>query len=69
MNQLNNFTEDEKENKLNLRNCKYGDPDYFNRKAFSFFHMNICSRTKMLMILTNYSVNQMLVLALLQLQN
>ena len=29
MNQLNNFTNDEKENELNLPNCKYGDTDYF----------------------------------------
>ena len=28
MNQLNNFTNDEKENELNLPNCKYGDTDY-----------------------------------------
>ena len=27
MNQLNNFTDDEKENKLNLPNCKYRDTD------------------------------------------
>ena len=36
MNQLNNFTEDEKENKLNLRNCKYGDPDYFKGNLLFF---------------------------------
>ena len=29
MNQLNNFTDDEKENELTLINCKYRDPDYF----------------------------------------
>ena len=29
MKQLNNFTNDEKENELNLRNCKYRDTDYF----------------------------------------
>ena len=29
INQLNNFTNDEKENELNLPNCKYGDTDYF----------------------------------------
>ena len=29
MNQFNNFTNDEKENELNLPNCKYGDTDYF----------------------------------------
>ena len=27
MNQLNNFTDDEKENELNLPNCKYRDSD------------------------------------------
>ena len=53
MNQLNNFTDDEKENKLNLSNCKYRDTDYvtnltkdFKRKALSFFHMNVFSLTK-----------------------
>ena len=29
MKQLNNFTNDEKENELNLPNCKYRDTDYF----------------------------------------
>ena len=28
-NQLNNFTDDKKENELNLPNCKYRDTDYF----------------------------------------
>ena len=53
LNQLNNFTDDEKENELNLSNCKYRDTDYFKnltkdfkRKALSFFHMNVCSLTK-----------------------
>ena len=53
MNKLNNFTDDEKENELNLPNCKYRDTDYFKnptkdfkRKALSFFHMNVCSLTK-----------------------
>ena len=53
MNQLNNFTDDEKENELNLPNCKYRDKDYFKnltkdfkRNAGSFFHMNIWSLTK-----------------------
>ena len=52
-NQLNNFTDDEKENQLNLPNCKYRDTDYFRkftkdfkRKVLSFFHMNVCSLTK-----------------------
>ena len=53
MNQLNNFTDDEKENEMKLPNCKYRDTDYFKnltkdfkRKALSFFHMNVCSLTK-----------------------
>ena len=29
MNQLSNFTGNEKENELNLPNCKYRDTDYF----------------------------------------
>ena len=29
MNQLNNFTDDEKESELNLSNFKYRNPDYF----------------------------------------
>ena len=64
MNQLHNFTDDEKENELNLPNCKYRDSDQFKsltkdfkRKALSCFHMNVCSLTKNLMILTYYSVN------------
>ena len=53
MNQLNNFTDDEKENELNLPNRKYRDTYYsknltkdFKRKVLSFFHMNVCSLTK-----------------------
>ena len=53
MNQLNNFTDDEKENELNLPNCKYRDTDYFKnltkdfkRKALSFFYMSVCSLNK-----------------------
>ena len=53
MNQLNNFPDDEKENELNLANCKYRDTDYFKnltkvfkRTGLSFFHINICSLTK-----------------------
>ena len=53
MNQLNNFPDDEKENELNLTNCKYRDTDYFKnltkifkRKGLSFYHMNVCSLTK-----------------------
>ena len=29
MNQLNNFTDDEKKNELKLPNCKYTEQDYF----------------------------------------
>ena len=53
MNQLNNFTDDEKENELNLPKCKYRNTDYFKnltkdfkRKTLLFFHMNLCSLTK-----------------------
>ena len=53
INQLNNFTDDEKENDLKLPHCKYREVDYFQklsknfkRKTLSFFHMNICSLTK-----------------------
>ena len=53
MNQLNNFTDDEKENELKLPNCKYREIDYFQklsknfkRKTLSLFHMNVCSLTK-----------------------
>ena len=77
MNNLNNFTNYEKENELNLVDCKYRDPDYFKnlikdfkRKALSFFHMNICSLTKNFdnfdMLLSELSE---LVLTFLQLQN
>ena len=44
MNQLNNFTDDKKENDLKLPNCKYREIDYFQklsknfkRKTLSFF--------------------------------
>ena len=53
MNQLNNFTDEEKENELNLPNCKYRELDYFKnltkdfkRNTLSFFHMNVCSLTQ-----------------------
>ena len=53
MNQLNNFTDGEKENELKLPNCEYREIYYFQklsknfkRKTFSFFHMNVCSLTK-----------------------
>ena len=36
MNQLNNFTDDEKENELNFPNCKYRDPDYFKNFTKDF---------------------------------
>ena len=53
MKQLNNFTDDEKD-ELNFSNCKYRDTDYFKNvtKDFKrtelsfFFHMNFCSLTK-----------------------
>ena len=51
--QLNNFTNDKKENELKLPNCKCGEIDYFQkfskkfkRKILSFFHINVCSLTK-----------------------
>ena len=53
MNQLNNFTDDEKEKELNLPNCKKRDTDYFKnltkdfkRKALSIFHINVSSLNK-----------------------
>ena len=53
MNQLNNFTDYEKEKELKLPNCKYRKIDYFQklsknfkRKTLSLFHMNVCSLTK-----------------------
>ena len=53
MNQLKNFTDDEKKNELKLPNCKYGEIDYFQklprnfkRKTLSLFHMNVCTLTK-----------------------
>ena len=53
MNQLNDFTDDEKENELKMPNCKYREIDYFQklsknfkRKTLSCLHMNICSPTK-----------------------
>ena len=36
MNQLNNFTEDEKENELNVPNCKYRDTNYFKNLTKDF---------------------------------
>ena len=68
MNQLNNFTDDEKENELKLPNCKYRDIDYFQklsrnfkRKTLSFFPMNVSSLTKNFddfnMLLYDLSVN------------
>ena len=53
MNHLNNFTDDEKENELNLSNCKYRETNCFKhlakgfkRKALSFFHTDVCLLTK-----------------------
>ena len=68
MNQLNNFTDDEKENELKLPNCKYREIGYFQnlsknfkRKTLSFFHMNVCSLTKnsgdFKMLLNDFNVN------------
>ena len=39
MNQFNNFTDVEKENKLNLPNCKYRDTDYFKNLIKDFKRM------------------------------
>ena len=36
INQLNNFTDDEKENELNLPNCKHRDADYFKNLTKDF---------------------------------
>ena len=48
MNQLDNFTDDEKENELNLPNCRYRDTHYFKnltkdfkREALSIFDVNV----------------------------
>ena len=56
-NQLNNFTDDEKENELKLPNCKYREVDYFQklsknfkRKTLSFFNMIYVHLSKTLMI-------------------
>ena len=53
MNQLNNFTDDKKENEMKLPNFKYKDIDNslklsrnFKRKTLSSFHMNVSSLTK-----------------------
>ena len=51
MNQLNNFTDNKKENELKLPNCKYRYIDYFqklsrNFKRKTFFHKNVSSLTK-----------------------
>ena len=53
MNQLNNFTDNKKENELKWPSCKYRKIDYFQkfsknfeRKTLSFFRINVCSLTK-----------------------
>ena len=67
MNQLNNFTGNEKENELNLPNCKYRDTDYFKNltkilpKIFRgrpclFSIWMFAHLLTILMILTYYSV-------------
>ena len=77
MDQLNNFTDDEKENELKLSNCKYRDIDYFQqklsrnfkRKTLFFFDMNVSSLIKSFddfnMLLNDLNVN----FDTLQLQN
>ena len=77
MDQLNNFTDDEKENELKLSNCKYRDIDHFQqklsrnfkRKTLSFFDMNVSSLIKSFddfnMLLNDLNVN----FDTLQLQN
>ena len=69
MDQLNNFTDDEKENELKLSNCKYRDIDHFQqklsrnfkRKTLSFFDMNVSSLIKSFddfnMLLNDLNVN------------
>ena len=63
MDKLNNFTDGEKENELNLPNCKYRYTDYFKnlskdikRKALSFFRM-FAHVLRILMISTYYLVS------------
>ena len=51
MNQFNNFTDVEKENKLNLPNCKYRDTDYFKNLIKGFKRM-FSGLLKTLMVLT-----------------
>ena len=36
MNQLNNFTDEEKKNELTLPNCKYREIDYFQKRSKNF---------------------------------
>ena len=64
MNQLNNFTDDEKENELNLPNCKYRDTDYFKnltkhfkRRPYLLSIGMFAHLLQILMILTYYSVS------------
>ena len=68
MNQLNNFTDDKKENEMKLPNFKYKDIDNslklsrnFKRKTLSSFHMNVSSLTKNFdhfnMLLNDLNVN------------
>ena len=51
MNQFNNFTDVEKENKLNLPNCKYRDTDYFKNLIKDFKRL-FSGLLKTLMVLT-----------------
>ena len=60
MNQLNNFTDGEKKNELNLTNCKYRDADYpktLNGRPYLFSIRMFAHLLRILMILTYYSVN------------
>ena len=62
MSQLNNFSDQEKENNLKLKNCKYREIDYFQKisknfkRTLSFFHMNVCLLDDFNILLNNLSV-------------
>ena len=80
MNQFNNFTDDEKENKLKLPNCKYREIYYFQKHSKNFTKGRPCPFTiwmfvhlpKTLMI-QKYTIYLLLtymwILIFLQLQN
>ena len=76
MNQLNNFTDDKKENELNLPNRKYRDiynfqnlSRSFKRKTLSFFHTNVSSLNKNFDDFNVLLNDLMSILIYLQLQN